>query len=89
MSQIELANCREAEANTFTIENWFKFAPPPIFVPLHGLYVLMAKTEKEWIPKDLLNMPYHCIDHLKRLNDEILIGVTLSNAFGIGLLTRI
>jgi hypothetical protein len=46
MSPIEIVECVKAEANTFTIENWFKLAPPSSFVPLHGLYVLIVEMEK-------------------------------------------
>lgn len=80
--RIEVAKCAKAEANIFTIENRFKFALHLIFVPLYGLYVLIAEIEKEWIPKDLLNISDHCIDHLKRLKNEGLFGVTLSIALG-------
>ena len=80
--RIEVAECAKAEANTFTIENQLKLGPPLIFVPLHGLHVLIAEVDKEWIPKDLLNMRGLCFDHLKCLKDEKLFGVTLSNDFG-------
>ena len=82
MSRIEVEECAKAEADSFTIENQFNFTSPPDFVPFHGLYVLMAETENEWISRDLLNMPDACIKHLRHLKDERLLGVTLSNAFG-------
>ena len=42
-------------ANALTISSDFNLGPPPVEVPVHGLYIIVIETKDEWMPRSLLD----------------------------------
>ena len=86
MSRIEVTECVKAEANTFIwksvqIRSSFDFCSTPSFMCFDS----RERIDTEGLVEHAISLHWSS----KVLRDERLLGVILSNAFGIGLLTRI
>ena len=57
-------------------------AIPPPQVPINGLYTLIAETDDQWAPKELLNNPQECMQYLHAQLEDGTIGQRIGNAFG-------
>lgn len=57
-------------------------ASPPPHVPINGLYILIAETDDQWAPRELLNDPHECMQYLHAQLEDGTIGQRIGNAFG-------
>ncbi len=55
---------------------------PPPSVDIHGLYVLIAETDAQWAPKELLDDPDACMQYLHAQLEDGTLGQKIGNAFG-------
>ena len=59
-----------------------EIASPPELVPVHPLYILITGTNKEWVPKELLDDPNACMRYLHKQLEDGTIRQHISSAFG-------
>ena len=57
-------------------------ANPPPHQPINGLYILIAETDEQWAPRELLNDPHECMQYLHAQLEDGTIGQRIGNAFG-------
>jgi hypothetical protein len=55
---------------------------PPPSVDIHGLYILIAETDAQWAPKELLDDPDACMQYLHAQLEDGTLGQKIGNAFG-------
>jgi hypothetical protein len=55
---------------------------PPSHVDIHGLYIIIAETDDQWTPKELLNDYDACMKYLHAQLEDNTIGQRIGNAFG-------
>ena len=70
-------------ANALTISSDFNLGPPPEEVHAHGLYIIVTKTEDEWMPRSLLDQLEQCVIFFQTLKKDGLLVQTISTAVGL------
>ena len=56
--------------------------PPPVPVKVNVIYVLITEAPVQWMPKELVEDPQSCIQHLYKMLEDGIIGEKIGNAFG-------
>ena len=55
---------------------------PLVPVEINGIYILITEASIQWMPKELVEDPQSCIDHLYKMLEDGIIGEKIGNAFG-------
>lgn len=68
--------------NALTIHIKFNLGPPPQEVHVHRIYIVITKTQDEWMPRSLLDQHGQCLEYLQNLNNDELLAQTVSTTVG-------
>jgi hypothetical protein len=66
----------------FIDDNLDVLLPPPAPVEVNVIYVLITEAPVQWMPKELIEDPVSCIQHLYKMLKDGVIGKKIGNAFG-------